>query len=497
MRSAAFLSGLLMAMLVAGCATSAVERVAAAGESGCAELLAAVDAAVERSGVGDAQAARIPGFRPLRTDRWLASHGNDLEKPAAETAWIGRLRALDARARRAELANLPQSERSRLADPLPGVETLETRVESCAERLFSQIAGDPNARASLPPAAKVADEYRTAWRALGFYPLSSIFVGHGIADYHAQTRADFGRPLDRLPRRGDLTRYRPSDARMLSDDDIAALLARVPRDPLGIPDPGPAEMDRLFEHFAPVLEIDVVSRDDRPGAPVWEEDPRPQIDTNDPVVYRLASHVRHEGTALLQLNYVVWFPARPPAGRFDILSGHLDGLTWRVTLGRDGRPLLYDAMHNCGCYHMFFPTSALALRPELDRGALEPPLVPQQAPALGAGERAVIRIAHGTHYIERVYATRGAQGVPYRLDHYDALRSLPRPDGTRRSLFAPDGIVPGTSRAERWVIWPMGVPAPGAMRQWGHHATAFVGRRHFDDPDLLDALFVPVARTAR
>ena len=35
----------------------------------------------------------------------------------------------------------------------------------------------------------------------------------------------------------------------------------------------------------------------------------------------------------------------------------------------------------------------------------------------------------------------------------------------------------------------MGVPEPGAMRQWGRHATAFVGRRHFDDPDLLERYF--------
>jgi hypothetical protein len=27
------------------------------------------------------------------------------------------------------------------------------------------------------------------------------------------------------------------------------------------------------------------------------------------------------------------------------------------------------------------------------------------------------------------------------------------------------------------------------MRQWGHHATAFVGRRHFDDVDLIERRF--------
>jgi hypothetical protein len=34
------------------------------------------------------------------------------------------------------------------------------------------------------------------------------------------------------------------------------------------------------------------------------------------------------------------------------------------------------------------------------------------------------------------------------------------------------------------------------MRQWGRHATAFVGRRHFDDPWLLDLYFEPRAKGA-
>jgi hypothetical protein len=36
----------------------------------------------------------------------------------------------------------------------------------------------------------------------------------------------------------------------------------------------------------------------------------------------------------------------------------------------------------------------------------------------------------------------------------------------------------------------MVVLAYGAMRQWGKHATAFVGRRHFDDPRLMEDRFV-------
>jgi hypothetical protein len=41
----------------------------------------------------------------------------------------------------------------------------------------------------------------------------------------------------------------------------------------------------------------------------------------------------------------------------------------------------------------------------------------------------------------------------------------------------------------------MGIPSAGAMRQWGHHATAFVGRRHFDEPFLIERYFE--RRTAR
>jgi hypothetical protein len=28
-----------------------------------------------------------------------------------------------------------------------------------------------------------------------------------------------------------------------------------------------------------------------------------------------------------------------------------------------------------------------------------------------------------------------------------------------------------------------------AMRAWGRHATAFAGKRHFDDPDLFEKYF--------
>ena len=75
------------------------------------------------------------------------------------------------------------------------------------------------------------------------------------------------------------------------------------------------------------------------------------------------------------------------------------------------------------------------------------------------------------------------------MEDYALLRSLPAADGERKSLFGEDSLVRGSERPERWLFWPMGVPSAGAMRQWGHHATAFVGRRHFDDPGLIARYF--------
>lgn len=32
------------------------------------------------------------------------------------------------------------------------------------------------------------------------------------------------------------------------------------------------------------------------------------------------------------------------------------------------------------------------------------------------------------------------------------------------ALFIPDGMVTGTERAERWLLWPMEIQNPGAMQ---------------------------------
>lgn len=94
-----------------------------------------------------------------------------------------------------------------------------------------------------------------------------------------------------------------------------------------------------------------------------------------------------------------------------------------------------------------------------------------------------------THYLRDVSLIESAEGGEYRFAEYDELRTLPLPGGGSRSIFGPDGLIEGTERGERFLFWPMGIANAGAMRQSGTQATAFVGRRHFDDADIFEKRF--------
>jgi hypothetical protein len=69
---------------------------------------------------------------------------------------------------------------------------------------------------------------------------------------------------------------------------------------------------------------------------------------------------------------------------------------------------------------------------------------------------------------------------------YRELLLLARTDGRRRSLFDASGLIEQSARTERFLLWPSGILSPGTMRQAGTQAIAVLGRRHFDDAQLLD-----------
>ena len=457
----------------------------------CARLLREVDRRIDAAGARDAQAPRIIGFPYLRVDRVSARLVAEAAGSGqARATWEEGLRTLDREARRAEASNAA----------LEGGPGAAARLERCAQLL---ARADTQAD-GLPERARVQDHYSTTQRALGLYPITRIPFAAGVRRWQEATLADHASALPWPASGHPVLRYAPSS--MPAPEPATSAPDRFQRDPLGLPMIDGRALDRLLRHHAPIIDVETAADDDRIGRPAWPEGDRaPQVRIDEPVLYTRLTHARFDGRWLPQLVYTFWFPARPAEGSLDLLAGRLDGIVWRVTLDEDLQPLVYDTIHPCGCYHLHYPTSRLRDRaPALDADPLEEALfVPQRIERPRPGQRVLLRLAAGSHYLHRVQHVDGGQAQAaraYELLDEEALRRLPvAPKGPRepatRSLYGPDGLVPGTERLERWLFWPMGVRSAGQMRQWGHHATAFVGRRHFDDPDLLEHYFERVDET--
>jgi hypothetical protein len=366
------------------------------------------------------------------------------------------------------------------------------RTQRCARLLREIDLAKPALRRALLERAEVPDDYSRLKRFFGLYALTRIAFAAGVRRHEDETRRTFEREPG-LPAGAALIRHSPPSA-SVDYARAARILERAASNPLGIPEPGEAELTELLAAHAPSFEIAVQADHDRFGALRWRRDAAaPEVDGAQQVVYAHPAWTLYEGRVLLQLVYTIWFPERPPLVEGDILAGKVDGITWRVTLAPDGEPLLYDSIHPCGCYHMFFPTPRALPRapPDGTAGLEEWMFSPQALPRIAEGERPLLRIASGTHYIERVGVVRGGDSLSrYELLPYGELRSQFRFAGSlRASVFGADALVPGSERPERRLFWPMGIDSAGAMRQWGRQATAFIGRRHFDDADLIEKRF--------
>jgi hypothetical protein len=481
------------ALIVAGCA--APERVDVLSaqsadatrtpEQRCEHAFALFDRVVAEAGVADAEAARVTGFPWLRVDRFLASFRQEqLADPAALT-WVDAMQHLAADARRVEFANLPAADKAAFGDRF-------ATLDECARYLREHALATPDGWTKLRDAAQASDGYDDALRVAGLYPLTALPASLGIRRYEAATRAAFEVPSALLPVRGELRTYLPDRADALTASEIAALFvrARNSADALGVPQLTGDDLRRLQATFAPTFIVDERSDDDRIGEPALGPDGVPAVVPRAPIVFTRLAHTRLDDAVLLQLIYTAWFPARTADSVFDVLAGPLDGIVWRVTFATDGTPLLFDSIHPCGCYHWFFPTARLAAKPQppsIDEQAL----IAQQLPRVANDVQIALRVEASTHYLRRVIvdpvSATGARRYVLRAE--DTLRTLPVPGNGTRSLYGPDGIVHASDRPERYWFWPLGIPSAGAMRQWGHHATAFVGRRDFDEPLLVERYF--------
>ena len=464
----------------------------------CRALYQHFNEAVLQHNVKDSQTHAIDHLPYLHVNRFLASFSATPDDKLKTEAWLDQLQMLALQTHSIEFRNLPAEVKNSLLryarDKRPSITGDDSQftsyLDDCAQTLRQHELEDP---AVLQHAYQftVPSDYQTWQRVIGLYPLTVLPVAIGINSWHADSTALFKRDYEEIKSKGRLIRYLPDTTRAESLKPVAPdAIKQSTSNPLGLPALTRRELDSLFSMHAPVFEIDTVTDSDRPGAPILHDN-RASVDISQPTLFTLLSYTWFKGRILPQLNYISWFPSRPCDSFFDILCGHMDGIIWRVTLNHDGRPIHYDTVHNCGCYHTFFPTAALAKKESpylIDEWAFTPVTAPQ----LSDGERILLRLEPRTHHISSIQAidqyetSTKYESQTYTMTGYNWLRSLPTDSKSTRSLFQNNGLVAGTERAERFILWPMGIPSPGAMRQWGHHATAFAGRRYFDDPCLLD-----------
>ncbi len=505
----------LAGVVLVGCAAPVPSATGVRGAPGCDVFADAIDDAVRVAGTGDAQVSRVAGARWLRTDRFAASFADEALGPDARRAWLERLRDADADARRVEVANLPSPARDALAatarivpgspgtvtptgahatgspsapqaTPADAMHAVAAAVARCGRAEVDAVDADPGALARIRAAARVPDDYVGWQRALGVYPIAALPFAVGVRREEAATVAAFARHAGRVA--AGTTVFAPR--RPVGGAPDGTIPPIPPRDALDVPRLDAAARAALLAAHAPLWALEGDGEDDRFGALVLGDDGRARVDPARPIVHSRIAFTRWEGRVRVQLVYAVWFPRRAPARALDPLAGHLDGVLLRLTLDETGRVAMVDSIHACGCWHVFVPVGPWRVRPPPVPGD-EWALVPARLDAVPPGARVRVRLASRTHALEGIDV---ATSVPptaagYTLVDDDALRTLPHPRGGTRSLYDPRGLVPGTERGERWLFWPMGVLEPGAMRQWGRHATAFVGRRHFDEADLLERRF--------
>ncbi|MFP4307742.1 MAG: hypothetical protein ACLFRG_11165 [Desulfococcaceae bacterium] len=459
--------------------------------------LALVDRAVARAGAGEAAFSRVAGFPHLRVDRFLAAVGGFFVKESSSassspaTAWLQSLRQLDREARAREIANLPEAAVAELRERLgidAGRGALLAAALGAGDRLLEKELENPGGWAGIVQNAKVPAEYSLFLRTAGVYPLTALPVA--LITHRVNRRfAGWRRKPETAPAlRGERVVFGPGDSERMSAGETARLFGPENRDPLGRPVLTEREEDALFRHFAPVFAVDVAAGYDRPGKVVWNG-PAAAVDPRFPTIYTYRTHGFFQGQTAVRLHYVLWFPARKGPVPAPYEHGHLDGLTVRVNLDPAGRPFMVDVMNNCGCYHFYVPDGE-RLAETITRPLRLDPFAPTTLPKGFPERRLVLDVMSSWHQVYRISTEEGNRaGMAYDLPPYRTLESLPRRDGSRESLFDPDGLAKGSERIEPLIFFPMGVPDVGAMRQRGRHAIAFVGRDHFDDPHLFERHF--------
>lgn len=479
---------------LASCAWRSSQQIVKSWErpAECQQFLIRLDETVSEAGVRNGENFSIPGFPYLRANRFISALRDSIEDDAGREQWVRWMQELDLQGRKAEIQNLPEAAvRSLGFGPggNPDRERLYSQARLCSAELLRSDQEKKDFYPALQTSVKIPDEYSTFLRVAGLYPLTAIPVYWLTLRYQKKIKSWYETKLEDLPVDGRLKVYVPEKKISRDRDQLLRQMEESRQNPLKVPLLEADPVKDLAWLLAPIIIQDEAASYDQIGQVTWKGE-CPEVDARNPTIYYYVSYAFLQEEPILQVNYVIWFPARagpnPPA----IELGLLDGLTIRLSLDPGGEIFMVDVMNNCGCYHLFAPDRERVGQTLSRPGRLDP-FVPQWLPRIGSQERLAIRLNSGWHQVQRLLAgPEPIRAVPYQLVPYDVLETLAREGGRGSSIFDSHGIAKCSERVEPYLLFPMGIPRVGYMRQRGHHAIEFIGRAHFDDPDLFNQNFI-------
>lgn len=450
-----------------------------------------LDAAVAASGVHEVSTFSVEGFPYLRTTRFLAAMKDRVNNGVEAEAWVAEMHRLGLEARNKEIINLPERSVHKLAERIgmpPDRAALMKEMSDSAGRLKAYDRSHPEFFERIRNTVNVPDEYSPAMRIFGLYPLAAIPVTIAAKNANQKFSKWHQTSLEDLPVEGRLFVFGPETGNNPKDIDLVRIFSPSGRNALGLPNLNDKEIFSLALAFAPVITQDVVAAYDRLGKVEWQKS-RVIINPQLASVYYYTTYSFINQIPVLQINYAFWYSERSGEKSPGYEKGPLDGITVRVSLNPTGRPVMVDIMNSCGCYHFYAPRKGMVKIKKPSTQALYPFVatwLPDEYPA----RRLTLRVNSGWHQVEHLYAGEAPPAsVTYRLLPYDLLESLPHSDDRVESVFDSDGIMKSSRRIEPYILFSMGIPRIGYMRQRGHHAIHIVGRAHFTDADIFDRYF--------
>ena len=326
-------------------------------------------------------------------------------------------------------------------------------------------------------------------RVFGLYPVAAAPITIATRVAYDRFKKWHRSPLSDLAVEGRLTVFTAEGDDLGAAELPAQFFAAARRNAFGLPELSDADTAALVRFFAPVISQDTVAGYDRFGEVFWN-DRRVAIDQRQPALYFYITRSFIGRVPVLQITYALWYSERSGGRTPAYEKGPLDGLMLRISLDRDGQPVMVDIMNTCGCYHFYAPRRERVEKIVATANGLYP-FVPAWLPPEFPDEPLTLRVNSGWHQVEHLSASPVASdALRYRLIAYDGLEALPRSDGSHASVFTAAGIMKDSTRIEPYIFFSVGIPDIGSMRQRGHHAVKMIGRAHFTDPDIFDDYFV-------